>query len=104
MSLKPLQKEVDDWVRQFTKPYFQPLSQFARLAEELGEVARVLNYLHGDKKPKATEDYSDLEEELGDVLFTLICLANSQNIDLDQSWQKVMDKCHNRDNNRYEKK
>lgn len=103
-TIKEAQKEVDIWANQFTKPYFEPLSMMAAMSEEVGEVARVLNRMYGDKKSKKDEDLKDLNEELGDVLFTLICMANRENIDLEEAFKNKMDKVYNRDNNRFERK
>ena len=99
-----IQKQVDDWAGQFEKPYFSPLSMVATMSEETGEVARVINNLYGDKKKKDSEDLKNLEEELCDLLFTIICMANAQNISLDQAWQKKIGKIYSRDNNRFKRK
>ena len=104
MSLKQTQKDVDEWTRQFKIPYWQPLEIMARLTEETGELAREVNHRWGPKKKKATEDKTDLADEMGDIIFTLCCMANSQGIDLDEAWKKIMDKCYERDKDRYEKK
>ena len=104
MSLQKAQDQVDAWVQQFNPPYWKPLEQLARLTEEVGELARELNDRYGAKKKKSSEDQADLEEELGDILFTLICLANSHNIKLDKSFSTIMDKCYGRDNDRFTKK
>jgi NTP pyrophosphatase (non-canonical NTP hydrolase) len=104
MTLKTLQEEVDKWAKQFKKPYWKPLSQMARLAEETGEVAREINHLYGDKK-KRVETEKNLGDELADVLFTICCIANSEGISLQDYWDKMMkEKHYGRDNNRYEKK
>lgn len=104
MSLKDYQKQVDDWAQQFEKPYWSPLSQFARLVEEVGEVGRLLNHLYGDKPKKASEAKQDLPGEIGDVLFNLICMANSENIDLDKAMAATLEKAIGRDSNRFAKK
>ena len=104
MALREIQKEVDDWIGQYKLGYFRPLEILARLTEEVGEVARELNHMFGPKKKKTTEAKSDLEEELGDVIYTVICLANSLKIDLDKSWRKVMTKLNTRYKDRWEKK
>ena len=98
------QKAVDDWVQNFKKPYWQPLSQLARVSEEVGELARLLNHQFGDKPKKETELQQELGEEIAGVLFALICLANSQNVSLDEAFANVMEKAHSRDSDRYEKK
>lgn len=103
-TLKQIQTEVDDWANQFTKPYFEPLSMMAAMTEEVGEIARVLNRMYGDKKSKDGENIKDLEEELGDLLFSLVCMANAQKIDLTKAYERKTDKIINRDNNRFERK
>lgn len=103
-TLVNIQKEIDDWANQFTKPYFEPLSRMAAMTEEVGEVARVINNMYGDKKKKDEENEKHLEEELGDVLFTLVCMANAEGIDLSKAYEKKMDKVLKRDSNRWEKK
>jgi NTP pyrophosphatase (non-canonical NTP hydrolase) len=104
MALGEIQKEVDGWIGQYKLGYFKPLEILARLAEEVGEVARELNHRFGPKKKKASELTNDLDEELGDVIYTVVCLANSLNIDLDKAFQKVMKKLNTRDKDRWEKK
>ena len=103
-SLEKMQNEVDVWARQFEKPYFSPLSMIATMTEELGEVARLINIMYGDKNKKSSETLKSLEEELGDLMFTIICLANDQNISLSAAHEKKLEKLYVRDNNRFEKK
>ena len=98
------QKLVDEWAKQFKVPYWQPLEIMARLTEEVGELAREINHRYGPKKKKASEDTKEVGEEIADIIFTLICITNSLDIDLDHNFQKVMDKCYGRDKDRYEKK
>ena len=102
--MKEMQKEVDDWLQQYTVSYWKPLEILARLTEETGEVARELNHMFGAKKKKSTEDSAELSQEIADVIYTLICLANSQKIDLDDAWKKMMEKYRSRDKERYERK
>ena len=104
MSLKQNQKDVDKWIGQYKLGYFNPLEILARLTEEVGEVARELNHRFGPKKKKDTEASAHLDEELADVIYTVICLANSQKIDLDKAWKKMMKKLYTRDDKRWEKK
>ena len=99
-----MQKQVDDWVKLHKIEYFKPFEILARLTEEVGELARELNHRFGPKKKKESEDKKEIGDEMGDIIFTLICLANSQGIDLDKSFKGVMDKCYGRDKDRYEKK
>ena len=104
MSLKDIQKQVDEWAQQFKIPYWTPHEILARLTEETGELAREINHIYGPKKKKSTEDLKEMEDEIADIIFTLCCLANSKNINLDEAFNRVMDKCYGRDKDRYEKK
>jgi len=103
MSLKDIQKEIDDWVQQYKIGYFKPHEIITRLAEEVGELAREVNHIFGPKKKKSGEDKKEMADEISDIIFTLGCLANSQDIDLDESFKRVMDKCYGRDKDRWEK-
>ncbi|MBD1381683.1 nucleotide pyrophosphohydrolase [Metabacillus arenae] len=102
-SMQQMQKEVDEYIGQYKEGYFTPLAMMARLTEELGELAREINHTYGEKPKKASEKEKAIEEELGDVLFVLICLANSLNINLDRAHDLVMDKFQTRDKNRWTK-
>lgn len=105
MSLKDIQQDVDLWVSQFTPAYWPPLAQMARLSEETGEVAREINHIYGPKQKKLDESQQKLSQELIDVIFTVVCIANSNNINLQEEWEKSMkEKHYGRDNNRFEKK
>ena len=103
MSFVRLQKNVDNWIKQYKIGYFKPLEILARLTEEVGELARELNHRFGPKKKKPTEKRQEIGDEIADIFFTLICLANSLNIDLDKSFEKMMKKLNTRDKKRYEK-
>ncbi|AKO91588.1 MULTISPECIES: nucleotide pyrophosphohydrolase [Priestia] len=102
-SMKRMQQEVDEYIGQFKEGYFSPLAMMARLTEELGELAREVNHYYGEKPKKDTEKEKAMEEEIGDVLFVLICLANSLNISLEESHNLVMNKFNTRDANRWTK-
>lgn len=104
MSLKQYQKQIDDMVQGLEKPYWSPLSIMARMAEEVGEVGRILNHQFGDKPKKATEEHEDLADELADVMYTVLCLANNQKIDLDPAMEKAIAKLNTRDKDRFKKK
>ena len=104
MPLKEIQKEIDDWVQLHKIGYFKPLEILVRLAEEVGELAREVNHIFGPKKKKSEEENKEMGDEIADIIFTLGCLANSQGIDLDESFKRVMDKCYGRDKDRWEKK
>lgn len=103
-TLKQLQMEVDDYISQFKEGYFTPLEMIARLTEELGELAREVNHVYGPKKKKATEAEASIAEEMGDLLFVLITMANSLDIDLADAHDGVMDKFNTRDKNRWTRK
>ncbi len=98
------QKEIDEWLQQHEKPYWEPLSILARITEEVGEVARLLNHLYGDKPKKLTEASQELDQEIADVIYALICLANREGIDLDAAMVKVLNKVKTRDKDRFKKK
>ncbi|RYM06361.1 nucleotide pyrophosphohydrolase [Sporolactobacillus sp. THM7-7] len=100
-TMKRMQQEVDDYIGQFKEGYFSPLALTARLTEELGELAREINHYYGEKRKKATEPEKTVEEELGDLLFVVICMANSLHIDLDVALGRVMDKFQTRDKDRW---
>jgi NTP pyrophosphatase (non-canonical NTP hydrolase) len=99
--LRDAQTLIDDWMRAQQWAYWQPLSQLARMAEELGEVARVVNHLYGEKPKKADEPAQDLGMELADLLYTMICLANAEGIDLQDALEQVLEKYRTRDAGRY---
>jgi NTP pyrophosphatase (non-canonical NTP hydrolase) len=99
-TLREAQKTVDDWVTR-SGGYWHPLAQLARLVEEVGETARLLNHLYGEKPMKNDETSQELGEELADVLHTLICLANAQSVDLQQSFERMMTKLETRDRDRF---
>ena len=82
MSLTDAQQRVDAWVSQFEEGYFHPLTNLARLTEEVGELAREVNHRFGQKTKKPEEAPGDLAMEMADILFVLICMANREGIDL----------------------
>lgn len=98
------QKELDEFYKANNWPYWSQLSILARLMEETGEFARIVNHLYGDKKKKLSEEEQDLEDEMGDIMYTLICFANSNNLSLDNAIRKSMDKVVKRDKDRFGKK
>ena len=102
-SMKELQKEVDQYIGQFKEGYFSPLAMLARLTEELGELSREVNHYYGEKPKKSSETEKEIKEELGDMLFVLICFANSLQIDLEEAHDMVMNKFQTRDANRWTK-
>jgi NTP pyrophosphatase (non-canonical NTP hydrolase) len=100
-TMAEMQQEVDTYIGQFKEGYFSPLAMLARMTEELGELAREVNHSYGEKPKKSTEKEKAIEEEMGDMLFVLICLANSLNIDLQEAHDMVMNKFNTRDKDRW---
>lgn len=103
-TMKSMQEEVDAYIGQFKEGYFSPLAMMARITEETGELAREINHRYGEKPKKKSETEKEIEEEIGDVLFVIICLANSLGISLEEAHGKVMEKFQTRDKNRWTKK
>lgn len=103
-SLLEMQAELDEYINQFKVGYFSPLSQMARLTEEIGELAREVNHQYGEKTKKATEEENTVANELGDVLIATIIMANSLSIDLTEVMDNNMKKFRKRDHNRFERK
>ena len=101
MGFAPMQRQVDEWIREHTQGYFQPLQMIARMTEELGELARAVSYRYGEKKPKPEEEPGDIGDELSDLIFVAICLANATGIDLDDAWKGLVTKLYQRDVNRW---
>lgn len=104
MPLGEAQARVDAWIAQFEEGYFDPLTNLARLTEEVGELARELNHRYGQKTKKRNEPAGDLALELADILFVLICLANREGIDLDDAFARMMQKVERRDHDRWTRK
>ncbi|AGK54688.1 nucleotide pyrophosphohydrolase [Bacillus sp. 1NLA3E] len=100
-TVKQLQDEVNTYISQFKEGYFSPLAMLARMTEELGELAREVNHYYGEKPKKVTEEPKAIEEELGDMLFVLICFANSLHIDLESAHNLVLNKFKTRDKDRW---
>lgn len=104
MTLSDAQRRVDAWISQFEEGYFDPLTNMTRLAEEVGELAREVNHRFGRKTKKPGEPEGDLGMEMADILFVLICMANREGIDLEQSFTRMMVKVEGRDAKRWTRK
>ena len=100
MTLRGLQSAIDEWIQQ-NGGYWNEMSLLARLTEEVGELAREYNHQFGAKKKKATEATSSVEDELADVLWLILCMANQQGIDMEDAFKRVMTKLRVRDANRF---
>ena len=101
MSFREAQSTVDRWVSQFEEGYFSPLTNLARLTEEVGELAREINHRFGEKTKKPGEAEGSLPGELADILFVVICLANREGIDLQEAFDRMMAKVEHRDTPRW---
>lgn len=100
-TLADLQHRVDAWIGQFEEGYWPPLAMLARLTEEVGELAREINHSHGHKPKKASEAPGDIALEVADIVFVLLCLCNSLQIDLGDAFERVMHKYERRDGERW---
>jgi Predicted pyrophosphatase len=103
VEMKEMQKQVDDYIGQFKVGYFSPLAMMARVTEEVGELAREINHYYGEKQKKSSEDEKEVSEELADVLFIIITMANALDIDLTEAFERTMEKFETRDKYRFER-
>ncbi|HTB31206.1 MAG TPA: nucleotide pyrophosphohydrolase [Bacteroidia bacterium] len=101
MTITEAQKFVDNWINKHGVRYFNVLTNMAMLTEEVGEVARVIARTHGEQSFKKTDKGKDLGEELADVMFVLICIANQTGIDLEKAFLKNIEKKDKRDKLRH---
>ena len=100
MTIKEAQERVDEWIKKYGVRYFNELTNTAILAEEVGEVARIMARKYGEQSFKEGEK-CELADELADVLWVLICIANQTGVDLTEALQTNFDKKTKRDNNRH---
>lgn len=101
MTLQEAQQRVDAWIRQVGVRYFSELTNLAQLVEEVGEVARILSRTYGDQSFKASDREHNLADELADVLFVVICLANQTGVDLTAALERNLEKKTCRDRQRH---
>ena len=101
MTLQQAQKKVDDWIVKYGARYFNELTNFTLLTEEIGEMARIMAREYGEQSYKESDKGKSLEEEIGDVLFVLICIANQTNFDLGIALDKSITKKTHRDTKRH---
>ena len=101
MTIKDAQKIVDDWIQEYGVRYFSELTNMAMLTEEVGEVARIIARQYGDQSFKASDKDKRLDDELADVLFVVICLANQTGVDLTEALEKNLQKKTARDKERH---
>jgi NTP pyrophosphatase (non-canonical NTP hydrolase) len=101
MQISDAQKIVDDWIKTVGVRYFNELTNMAMLTEEVGEVARIIARRYGEQSEKESDKNKDLGDEMADVLFVLICLANQTGVDLEDALKKNLEKKTNRDSDRH---
>lgn len=101
ISLKQAQKTVDDWIKSKGVRYFSELTNLAQLMEEVGEMARIISRTYGEQSFKESDKGRELGDEMADVLFVLICLANQTGVDLTEAFHKNIDKKTTRDAQRH---
>jgi len=101
MDIKNAQLEVDNWIKEHGVRYFNELTNMAQLTEEVGEVARIIARRYGEQSEKESDKNKDLGEELADVVFVVLCLANQTGVNLQESFDKKMDLKTNRDHDRH---
>ena len=101
MTITAAQQTVDNWIKQYGVRYFSELTNMAMLTEEVGEVARIIARRYGEQSEKESDKLKDLGDEMADVLFVLICLANQTGVNLEEALKKNLDKKTNRDSERH---
>lgn len=101
MTINEAQQIVDQWIKEYGVRYFNELTNTAMLMEEVGEVARIMARRYGEQSEKESDKNKDLGDEMADVLFVLICLANQTGIDLEEALRKNLDKKTGRDHKRH---
>jgi len=102
MNIQNAQQAVDKWIKEHGVRYFNELTNMAQLTEEVGEVARIIARRYGEQSEKESDKDKDLGEELADVLFVLLCLANQTGIDLQDAFDKKLDLKTKRDHHRHQ--
>ncbi|HMG66342.1 MAG TPA: nucleotide pyrophosphohydrolase [Chitinophagaceae bacterium] len=102
MNLQEAQQEVDQWIKTTGVRYFSELTNMAILTEEVGEVARLMSRIYGDQSFKETDKKNKLSDELADVLWVLICIANQTGVDLTEALHKNFEKKNLRDAHRHQ--
>ncbi len=101
MDIKNAQKTVDAWIQEHGVRYFNELTNMAQLTEEVGEVARIIARRYGEQSEKESDKNKDLGEELADVIFVVLCLANQTGVDLEKAFEKKLEIKTKRDHDRH---
>lgn len=102
MSIQKLQNDVDNWIKEHGVRYFNELTNMAQLTEEVGEVARIIARRYGEQSEKESDKQKDLGEELADVMFVVLCLANQTGVDLETAFYKKLNLKSERDHYRHQ--
>ena len=101
MTIEEAQNKVDEWIKTYGVRYFSPLTNMAILTEEVGEVARVMARTYGDQSCKPSDENKNLADELADVMWVLMCIANQTGVDLTDAFVKNLEKKTLRDSHRH---
>jgi NTP pyrophosphatase (non-canonical NTP hydrolase) len=101
MTIQNAQEQVDNWIKTTGVRYFSELTNMAILTEEVGEVARLMSRIYGDQSFKESDKQKELSDELADVLWVLICIANQTGVNLEEALQKNFEKKNSRDSERH---
>jgi len=101
MTITNAQQEVDNWIKTYGVRYFSELTNMAILTEEVGEVARIISRQYGDQSFKESDKAKELGDEMADVLWVLMCLANQTGVNLEEAFKKNIEKKTNRDSTRH---
>ena len=101
LTIRDVQRRVDDWIKTYGVRYFSELTNMAILSEEVGEVARIMARRYGEQSFKASDTKHDLADEMADVLWVLVCLANQTGVDLTEAFERNLKKKTERDNERH---
>lgn len=101
MTIKEAQYAVDEWIKEYGVRYFSELTNMTLLTEEVGELARIMARIYGEQSFKKSDLNKNLSEEIGDVLWVLICIANQTGVNLEEAFQKSIDKKTERDKTRH---
>ncbi|WP_445747670.1 nucleotide pyrophosphohydrolase [Polaribacter sp.] len=102
MNLQNAQQQVDEWIKNHGVRYFNELTNMAQLTEEVGEVARIIARRYGEQSEKESDKNKDLGEELADVVFVVLCLANQTGVNLQEAFDKKLDIKTKRDHDRHQ--
>lgn len=101
MNIENAQQAVDDWIKEHGVRYFNELTNMAQLTEEVGEVARIIARRYGEQSEKESDKSKDLGEELADVMFVVLCLANQTGVNLEEAFERKLDIKTKRDKDRH---